>query len=155
MMLETGCMNNKPRDMRRERGGYNVQSTNKKDTRQKTLLGFGNRQIPDHLQRQNQDADVRQDIGDLLAIVEFGRVNARALDLLVPELVDGDAHQRVGDDDADGPQNDKSREEVYGPDDVAHGEEPLVQSQDGQLDEGHAAGVDEGVGPSDLRGELA
>lgn len=74
-------------------GSIDLQATNKEDPREEHPLGFPDLQFPHDLQRHHQDDEIGENIGDLLAVVKPGRVDARALDRRVPDFIHGDAHQ--------------------------------------------------------------
>lgn len=131
-------------------GISNVQATNEEDSRKKRFLGFGNGQCPHDSHRHDQEDDVREDVGDLNAIVESGGVETGSFNSWVPELLGGDANKSTGNVNTHNPEAGESKHDIHCNCHVSDCKESLVQRQNREFNERDAAGVDKGVGESEL-----
>lgn len=128
----------------------NIQATNEEDSRKKRFLGLGNRQCPHNSHRHDQENEIREDIGDLKAIVEFGGVKTGSFNGRVPELLGGNANKSTGNVNTHNPEADESKHDIHCNCHVSDCKESLIQRQNGEFNEGNTTGIDKVVGESKL-----
>lgn len=98
----------------RDRGKECLQAASNKHPGEQQSLGFGDRQCPDEFQRHHEKNRIGQDVGNLLAIVILGGVEAGSGHRWIPKLVDWKAEQDPHHTNAQPPQDDKSGDDIGG-----------------------------------------
>lgn len=105
-------------------------------------MGDTGMQAPDHADREGQNGNIGQDVGDGVPDEGALQIDAGAGDGRVPRLLDGRALEDADEDDGDDPRHHDGAQDVRGDAKLPGREDARVHEQDGDLDDPHGGTVD-------------